>query len=396
MNLISKKFDCIIVGGGPAGSTFADIASQNGLSVLVLEKDREIGVPVRCGEAVSDKGLRIFHSVEKEWINSIITRIRLVAPNETAIEFDLNESGYILDRKIFDLALAKKAEDNGAIINTEAYVNGLIFDEDKVVGVTGEYQGESFSLTAKIIVGADGVESRVGRWAGLSTHVKLKDMESAIQKTVTGIDVENHIFEFYLSRNWAPGGYLWIFPKGKRSANIGLAISGLYAKEGKSAYKYLQEFLNRKYPNVSTQTIIAGGVPVAKTVKNMVTEGLMLVGDAAHTVNPMTGGGIISGMRSGLLAAETAVSVIKSGQNPTKKYLQKYEKEWHKIGGKNHEKFYRIKESIFRFEDKDLNRIADGIADIPENKRSLFKLFSIAVAKKPSLLLDVARLFAGL
>ena len=384
------------MGGGPAGSTFADIASQNGLSVLVLEKDREIGVPVRCGEAVSDKGLRIFHSVEKEWINSIITRIRLVAPNETAIEFDLNESGYILDRKIFDLALAKKAEDNGAIINTEAYVNGLIFDEDKVVGVTGEYQGESFSLTAKIIVGADGVESRVGRWAGLSTHVKLKDMESAIQKTVTGIDVENHIFEFYLSRNWAPGGYLWIFPKGKRSANIGLAISGLYAKEGKSAYKYLQEFLNRKYPNVSTQTIIAGGVPVAKTVKNMVTEGLMLVGDAAHTVNPMTGGGIISGMRSGLLAAETAVSVIKSGQNPTKKYLQKYEEEWHKIGGKNHERFYRIKESIFRFEDKDLNRIADGIADIPENKRSLFKLFSIAVAKKPSLLLDVARLFAGL
>ena len=384
------------MGGGPAGSTFADIASQNGLSVLVLEKDREIGVPVRCGEAVSDKGLRIFHSVEKEWINSIITRIRLVAPNETAIEFDLNESGYILDRKIFDLALAKKAEDNGAIIKTEAYVNGLIFDEDKVVGVTGEYQGESFSLTAKIIVGADGVESRVGRWAGLSTHVKLKDMESAIQKTVTGIDVENHIFEFYLSRNWAPGGYLWIFPKGKRSANIGLAISGLYAKEGKSAYKYLQEFLNRKYPNVSTQTIIAGGVPVAKTVKNMVTEGLMLVGDAAHTVNPMTGGGIISGMRSGLLAAETAVSVIKSGQNPTKKYLQKYEEEWHKIGGKNHEKFYRIKESIFRFEDKDLNRIADGIADIPENKRSLFKLFSIAVAKKPSLLLDVARLFAGL
>ena len=384
------------MGGGPAGSTFADIASQNGLSVLVLEKDREIGVPVRCGEAVSDKGLRIFHSVEKEWINSIITRIRLVAPNETAIEFDLTESGYILDRKIFDLALAKKAEDNGAIIKTEAYVNGLIFDEDKVVGVTGEYQGESFSLTAKIIVGADGVESRVGRWAGLSTHVKLKDMESAIQKTVTGIDVENHIFEFYLSRNWAPGGYLWVFPKGKRSANIGLAISGLYAKEGKSAYKYLQEFLNRKYPNVSTQTMIAGGVPVAKTVKNMVTEGLMLVGDAAHTVNPMTGGGIISGMRSGLLAAETAVSVIKSGQNPTKKYLQKYEKEWHKIGGKNHEKFYRIKESIFRFEDKDLNRIADGIADIPENKRSLFKLFSIAVAKKPSLLLDVARLFAGL
>ena len=79
-----------------------------------------------------------------------------------------------------------------------------------------------------------------------------------------------------------------------------------------------------------------------------------------------------------------------------KTHIQDYEKEWHKIGGKNHEKFYRIKESIFRFEDKDLIRIADGIADVPENKRSLFKLFSIAVAKKPSLLLDVERLFTGL
>ena len=89
-------------------------------------------------------------------------------------------------------------------------------------------------------------------------------------------------------------------------------------------------------------------------------------------------------------------SVIKSGKNPTKKRLQKYEKEWHKIGGKNHEKFYRIKESIFRFEDNDLIRIADGIADVPEEKRSLLKLFSIAVAKKPSLLFDVVRLFTGL
>ena len=116
MNLNSKQFDCIVVGGGPAGSTFADIAAQNGLSVIVLEKDREIGVPVRCGEAVSDKGLRIFHDVEQEWINATITRIRLVAPNETVIEFDLKESGYILDRKIFDSALAKKAAENGAII----------------------------------------------------------------------------------------------------------------------------------------------------------------------------------------------------------------------------------------------------------------------------------------
>jgi len=396
MSLKNRQYDCIVVGGGPAGTTFADIASQNGLSVIVLEKDREIGVPVRCGEAVSDKGLRIFHDVEKEWINATITKIRLVAPNENIIDFKLKESGYILDRKIFDSALAKKAADNGAVIKTKAYVDGLIIEDDEVVGVTGIHLGEPFKLKAKIIIGADGVESRVGRWAGLPTHVKLKDMESAIQETVTGINVESHVFEFHLSRKWAPGGYLWVFPKGNDSANIGLAISGIYAKEGKSAYKYLQEFLKRKYPNGSTNTIVAGGVPVAKTVKKMVGDGVMLVGDAAHTVNPMTGGGIIPGMRSGLLAAETAISVIKSGQKTLKNNLKNYEKQWHKIGGKNHERFYRIKEAIFRFDDKDLINIADGISAVSEEKRSLLKLFSIAVSKKPSLLIDVARLFTGI
>ena len=396
MSLKNRQYDCIVVGGGPAGTTFADIASQNGLSVIVLEKDREIGVPVRCVEAVSDKGLRIFHDVEKEWINATITKIRLVAPNENIIDFKLKESGYILDRKIFDSALAKKAADNGAVIKTKAYVDGLIIEDDEVVGVTGIHLGEPFKLKAKIIIGADGVESRVGRWAGLPTHVKLKDMESAIQETVTGINVESHVFEFHLSRKWAPGGYLWVFPKGNDSANIGLAISGIYAKEGKSAYKYLQEFLKRKYPNGSTNTIVAGGVPVAKTVKKMVGDGVMLVGDAAHTVNPMTGGGIIPGMRSGLLAAETAISVIKSGQKTLKNNLKNYEKQWHKIGGKNHERFYRIKEAIFRFDDKDLINIADGISAVSEEKRSLLKLFSIAVSKKPSLLIDVARLFTGI
>jgi digeranylgeranylglycerophospholipid reductase len=390
-----KEFDCIVVGGGPAGSTFARVAAEGGLSVLLLEKDRDIGVPVRCGEAVSDAGLRIFHEPNPRWIASTINRIKLVAPNETVVEFDLHQKGYILDRRIFDYDLAEFASIAGAQIVTKAYIDGLIIEDDKVVGVKGTHVGERFEKRAKIVVGADGVESRVGRWAGLKTTVKLKDMECGIQKTVTGIDVDEHMFDFYLSRKWAPGGYLWVFPKGKHKANIGLAISGYYAKDGKAAHKFLDEFLAWKYPNASVLTTVVGGVPVAKTVKQMVMDGLMLVGDAARTVNPVTGGGIISGMRSGLLAAETAVKALRNG-GPIRKNLSSYEKEWHKIGGKNHERFYRIKETIFRFTDDDLNRIADGIANVPEDGRSLLKLFTIAVSKKPSLLIDVTRVFTGI
>jgi len=390
-----KEFDCIVVGGGPAGSTFARVAAEGGLSVLLLEKDRDIGVPVRCGEAVSDAGLRIFHEPDPRWIASTINRIRLIAPNETMVEFDLQQKGYILDRRIFDYDLAEYASSAGAQIVTKAYVDDVIIENDRVVGVKGTHVGERFEKRAKIVVGADGVESRVGRWAGLKTTVKLKNMECGIQKTVTGIDVDEHMFEFYLSKKWAPGGYLWVFPKGKNKANIGVAISGYYAKDGKAAQKFLDEFLAWKYPNASVLTTVVGGIPIDKTVKQMVMDGLMLVGDAAHTVNPVTGGGIVPGMRSGLLAAETAVKALHNG-GPVRKNLAAYEKEWYKIGGKNHERFYRIKETIFRFTDDDLNRIADGISAVPADDRSLLKLFSIAVRKKPSLLFDVIRVFAGM
>jgi len=389
-----KEFDCIVVGGGPAGSTFARIAAQGGLSVLLLEKDRDIGMPVRCGEAISDTGIRLFVDPDPRWLTSTIDRIRLIAPDETSIEFDLLEKGYILDRRIFDYDLAQYAAQEGAQVVTKAYVDGLIIEDDKVVGVKGTHIGEPFEKRSKIVVGADGVESRVGRWAGLKTVIKLKDMECGIQKTVSGIECQENMFDFYLARRWAPGGYLWVFPKGKNRANIGLGISGYFAKEGKASYKFLDEFIEWKYPNASVLTTVVGGIPVDKTLKEMVTDGLMLVGDAAHTCNPLTGGGITPGMRSGLLAAETAVKALNNG-GPTKKNLQAYEKSWHKIGGKNHERFYRIKDTIYKFDDDDFIKIARGIADVPEKDRSLMKLFSVAVRKKPSLLFDVARVFAG-
>ena len=389
-----KEYDCIVVGGGPAGSTFARIAAQGGLSVLLLEKDRDIGLPVRCGEAISDSGIRLFVDLDPRWITSSIDRIGLIAPDETKIEFDLIEKGYILDRRIFDYDLAQYAALEGARIITKAYVNGLIIDDDKITGVKGTYLGETFEVKAKIVVGADGVESRVGRWAGLKTTLKLKDIESGIQKTVTGIDCQDNLFEFYLSKRWAPGGYLWVFPKGKNRANIGLGLSGNFARDGKAAHKFLDEFLEWKYPEASVLTTVVGGIPVAKTVKEMVTDGLMLVGDAAHTCNPLTGGGITPGMRSGLLAAETAITALNNG-GPTKKNLQAYEKSWRKIGGKNHEKYYRIKEAIYKFSDDDLNEIASRLAIIPESERNLLKLFLAAVRNKPSLLIDVARVFAG-
>jgi len=388
-----QKFDIIVVGGGPAGTTAARYAAQEGLSVLLLEKDRDIGVPVRCGEAVTDEGLRIFHEPQERWIKSTIKRLRLIPPSEKAIDLNLQQIGYILDRRVFDYDLGEYASQAGAQIVTKAYVTGLIIKNDFVSGVTGIFMGQPFNIESKLVIAADGVESRVGRWAGLKTNIKMKDMESAYQKTITGIEVDENRFDIYVSRKWAPGGYLWIFPKGPNIANVGLGVSGEYSKE-KSAIRYLDEFLDSHFPNYSVVAQAAGGVPCARTLKTIVSNGLMLTGDAARMVNPMTGGGIVSGMRGGLLAAQTAVKAINNG-DVSAKSLKPFQKEWHKVGGKNHDRFYRIKETIYKLSDDDIDSIADAVSEIPEEERTITKVFSKAVFKKPSLVVDVVRVFAG-
>jgi len=198
----------------------------------------------------------------------------------------------------------------------------------------------------------------------------------------------------FVGKNYAPGGYLWIFPKGDRSANIGIGISGNYAKNGKSAKSYLDDFINTFYPEVSILTTVCGGVSCPKPMAEPINNGLMLVGDAAHQINPMTGGGIASGMRGGKIAGQIASKSLEKSDF-SKQFLMKYPKRMFKEFGNNHNRFYRIKESIHRLEDDDLSYIAEKVAKIPENKRTLSSIFKHAVYKKPSLAIDVLKVFAG-
>lgn len=387
------EFDVVVVGGGPAGSMAAWYAAQGGARTIILEKDRDIGYPVRCGEAVSDAGLRQFVEPEPNWIAATISKIRMVSPNGTVIDTAGQALGYVLHRRIFDYDIANKAVQAGAQILTKAYVTGLLFDNGKVSGVEYEYLGEKRTLAAKIVIGADGVESRVGRWAGLRTALKLRDTESCVQFSVANVDVDPERIDFYVGHTYAPGGYLWVFPKGNGKANIGLGVVGTEAKHYK-AIDLLNRFMEKEFPNASTLTMICGGVPVAKTLKKYTADGIMLTGDAARMVNPMTGGGIISGMHGGKLAGMTAAEAVKAGDY-SQKFLDRYVKRWNKAGGEDHARLYRIADAVDSLADPDLDDIASSLSKIPQEKRSLLKIFSTAAKKRPGILIDVARAFAG-
>ena len=390
---MKASYDVVVVGGGPAGSMAAWETAKGGASVCLLEKDRDIGYPVRCGEAAWESGIKQFVEIKDSWIAEKITGAILVGPNKESVNVDFSsETGYILNRRIFDYDLSRYAASAGAEVYTKAYVKGICRDQGSISGIILDHLGEEKGIEAKIVIGADGLTSRVGRWAGIKTQVRMKDMESAVQYSVSNINVKRNKMIMYVGKNYAPGGYLWIFPKGDRFANIGIGVSGKYSKT-KSAKKYLDEFMAREYPEAAIHTTTCGGVPCSKPMRRPIDNGLMLVGDAAHQINPLTGGGIVSGMRAGYIAGKVAAEAVHKDDYSTK-ILNKYSDSMWKSFGRKYDRLYKIKEAIHNLSDAELNSISEKVLLIPPNKRSLASVFKAAVYKKPSLVIDVIKAFA--
>lgn len=388
------RYDCIVVGGGPGGAWAAKHAAERGARVLLLEKDREIGTPVRCAEAVGESGLKLVVDPEPRWITNVIEGAVLIAPNGREVVLEsANEKdrGYMLDRKIFDYDLVQIATTYGVEVMTKAYVYDLIKSNGHVEGVRLQHMGSNQEIYADLVIGADGVESRVGRWGGLRTNIKMKDMESCLQMTLSNIKVDPKYVYFYFGREVAPGGYLWVFPKNERVANVGLGVSGEYARH-KSARRYLEEFIDKRFPHAAVLYTVVGGVPCAPTLKKIVGNGLMLVGDAAHQVNPISGGGIVTAMIAGQIAGRVAADAIEK-KNFSEQRLQQYADEWQKAEGKTHERFYKIKKSVYELTDEDLNKTADSVLRLPPEKRTLINIFKSALVRHPRLIVDVIKVF---
>jgi digeranylgeranylglycerophospholipid reductase len=335
----------------------ARFAAEQGVSVLMLEKDRDVGYPVRCAEAVGKEGVEEFIEPDDSWIKANINKLSFIAPNGTEAILEINQGAYVLERRIFDYELAKSASKVGVEILTRAYVNGLIFENNKVLGVKYEFRGEQKEIRSKIVIAADGVESRVGRWAGIKTYTDFRDMECCSQITVSNIQIDPSTLYLYFGKDVAPGGYFWVFPKGPDIANIGLG---------------------------------AGGVPCAKTLEKISAPGIMLVGDAARQVNPLSGGGIASGMIGGSIAGRLAGESVKR-KKPD--HILTYDKAWYDRLGRRHIIFDNIKTGVFNFSDEKFNKIAESFNKIPHGKRTLGKLFTLALVNHPALLLDIAKVF---
>jgi len=389
--MIRDAYDVVVVGGGPAGTTSAKYAAAGGASVLLLEKDREIGIPVRCAEGVGKEALENYVDPDPKWISANLGKVRFTSPDGTRVDIETDSIGYILDRRIFDQELGRQAARAGAQVITRAYVNGLLTSNGTVQGVKVKFPDRQVDIKARIVIGADGVESRIGRWAGMRTHWVPKDFESCYQMTLGGIELDDQFVDCHFGNQVAPGGYAWVFPKGKDVANVGLGIAA-NRSNGKTAKEWLEEFVDRVFPKASVLAVVAGGVPSGKQPKKVHGKGFMIVGDAASMANPLTGGGITNAIAAGKIAGEVAAAAIRKG-SWQEKDLAEFSKRWDKGWGEEQRRSYLIKEAVHKITDKTFNRAAHILSGLPQQERTLKKVFTTTLSNDPKILIEIARSF---
>lgn len=385
--------DVLVIGAGPAGSTAARFAAEGGANVILMDKKSEIGSPKRCAEGVSKKGLaKVGVELNPRWITKEIDGVRLTSPNGTDVwlteeEIELPEAGYILERKVFDKYMAMDAARAGATIKIKTLATGLEKVDDGWV-VHTESMGKMEDIKAKIIIAADGPEGHVARWAGMKPTTKAKEMESGVQYEMVGVEFEREgVIEFYFG-SCAPGGYVWIFPKGEDIANVGLAV--LSHKADKPAIDYLNEFIeNCPYTkNAQPVELNIGGDPVGGMAKELYGDNILLCGDAAGQVNPLTGGGIISGMTGGMYAGQVAAEAILE-DNCSKKFLKKYDKIARKDLKRDVDRYKSVQEYMLTLNDEELDKIAEAFTNVSFEKISTTDLVKTLIKVSPKALLKL-------
>jgi len=332
--LSGRKFDVIVVGGGPGGLSAAVHLAEKGLKVKVFEKKKLLGKPVRCGEyfPVKEEMAKLLPRVKcidiidapEDSIDSKCKSIRLVSPRGHEFEFPFE--AYILDRHVFESHLGDVARSNGAEIDVGVQAHYFPENEGGWVGPTRETADYG-----EIIVAADGYPSETAERAGLPEREYAGPYAVAtnIEYLMTDLGVEQDVAELYMDPRYSPGGYGWIIPKGHGRANVGIGIREPYVRREWQIRDLLAGFIEKnkvaakRLKGGKTSSLIADSLPVDGPLSRTYSDRVLAVGDAAGMVMPTNGGGIQTAMITGRLAGEAAVRYFED-----KTPLSSYEEAW--------------------------------------------------------------------
>ena len=332
MSTGENHFDVIIVGGGPAGCTTALKLAHTGLKIALLDKTTLPKDKV-CGDALSGTVMGVLKRLPDNAFGEFMHLpgilpswgIRFVAPNHQKLDIpfihDRDEltpiSGVTCKRSDFDSFLIRQLQKHSNItLFPESHVKevGLSPSQEMVV-VSCDHE----NFTSKVIVGADGANSIVGR--------KLAGNKPDIRKICLGVrgyyqsvkDLHpDNFIELHFIRDLLPN-YLWIFPMQGGIANVGLGLMPHQVKKnGISPHMKLEDII-LSHPKLKARfsnAILLGklethGLPMGPDKKRISGARFLLTGDAASLIDPFTGEGIGNAMMSGEIAANFIQSAFR-------------------------------------------------------------------------------------
>jgi len=387
---MSQEYDAVIVGAGPAGSMTAKWAAKNGANVLMIEKRQEIGSPVRCGEGISKSWHEsVGLSLDKKSIAWEVKGAKIVSPNGSTFYLSEkaagDEVGIVVDRVFFDKLLARDAVKAGADLQLKTTATKLLRDGDKVVGVRVKSLDGERDIRCRCVVGADGFESQVGRWAGIDTSLAPKDITSCFQYRLTNIDHDYDYCEFVLGSK-APGGYIWVFPKNEDTANVGIGMQLTKLHEPADVKKYLDRFIQAD-PRLSKGRpleLVSGAVSICAPIDKTVANGILLVGDSARQIDPITGGGISNSCKAGKVAGEVLAKASQEGDF-SEKSLLRYENGWRDLIENQLYRNWLAKEKLVTLTDDTFDKIIATLNEVGVEKMSTFAILKAIKTKYPEL-----------
>jgi digeranylgeranylglycerophospholipid reductase len=330
---MKNRCDVLVVGAGPAGSTAARYAAEAGLDVLLIDKRKEVGLPVCCGEFNASTavlaaalpgapGFDDLFPIDPSVVRREIRGAVAVSPKGREYEFDL--PGYTLDRDALDRSLADAAVRAGAVLALETTF--LSLDGRLVRTRRGDVE-------SRVVVAADGPLSPVCRSAGMERNAVLAP---AITCRVDGEFGDR--LRFYFGNSVAPGGYAWLFPK-EGCANVGLGV-----QDRQTPLPVLLRAFLERMGLAGGRDAMAGFVPVSGPIPETVRGNVVAVGDAAGHVVASNGGGIATAMICGRLAGLAVARHLLNGEP-----LDAYEREWRSALGRELEAAAKTKRMADRF-----------------------------------------------
>lgn len=324
-----------VVGSGPGGTVTALRLNQLGVPCLLLDKAFFPRDKV-CGDAISGKAITIFNRIDSGIISRFqlgcekedIWGMRLVAPNQTEVDlpfkFNVDKQlepvpGFVSPRYAFDNFLVSEVQRHTnidfrqgiKITRFEKTGTGFILSDEK----------NSFRAKTKLLIVANGAQSNFSRKiAGIPKEPRhYAGAVRAYVENVTGFHPDGYI-ELHFPKEYIPG-YFWAFPLPEGRANIGLGLRTDYISKRKLNLKTSLLELIRNHPNLKerfSKAVIRGevtGYPLPLGSKKYPLSGdhFMLVGDAGHLIDPLTGEGIGNAAYSGWIAADQAKKCLDQG-----------------------------------------------------------------------------------